>query len=148
MIGHFSNTAKEVMGRAGWHAQKYEHFYRDTNHLLLALSEEEGNAVDSLFSMHQFTIEQIESGLLALSPVGSWGISMGRVPNTKNVEAALIGAERWRIWFQVRSVEPEHILLGVLQGRNKAVELLHHLGVSPIQFRDDLLESIGVHPPI
>lgn len=143
-VPDLTDEGDKAFNRAYNHAKKLGHQWLKTNHHLLALAEERGNSIDSLFSRHGITAERIRRELLRIWPQEDHKVVLFGADCSWLTCGLLQEVKRCR----VQLAEPAHMLLAILNCGDKAKTILSCLGFDSEQLRAELLESIGSHPPI
>src|SRR5262249_45608823 len=115
MYERFSDRARKVMQRANRHAQRLNHEYIGTEHILLGLRDAgEGHGVQVLINAG-IDLQKIRRSIERVLQPGPIPVTAGQVPQTpraKNVlEYAIAEARR----LKQNAVGTEHLLLGLLQ---------------------------------
>jgi len=148
MWDKFTNRAKQVKRLAEKEAQRLNHNYVGTEHILLGLIKlGQGVAVDVLkrFGL-DFDIVRAEVEKLVGS--GPPGKSVGKPANTPRAEKAYESAWEEAQRLKHNYVGTEHILLGLLKQRDGiAAKVLKNLDVDLEKSRNEILEILSGFTP-
>ncbi len=146
----FTQRARRVLSLAQEEAERMQHNYIGTEHLLLGLMREEGGVAGRVLrdlGLDQRRVEELVERLTRASnrtPVSQLDLS----PGTKKVlELAVDEARRMGHHY----IGTEHLLLGLVrQSEGVAIDVLKRLGVSPEEIRRQtrrVLQESPVQPP-
>jgi ATP-dependent Clp protease ATP-binding subunit ClpC len=146
----FTQRARRVLSLAQEEAERLQHNYIGTEHLLLGLMREEGGVAGRVLrdlGLDQRRVEELVERLTRATtrtPVTQLDLS----PGTKKVlELAIDEARRMGHHY----IGTEHLLLGLVrQSEGVAIEVLKRLGVSPEEVRRQtrrVLQESPVQPP-
>src|SRR5919202_31603 len=138
----FTKRARRVLTFAQEEAQRLNHNYIGTEHLLLGLiREEEGLAAKVLrdLGLDQTRVRQVIEEIVGRGQA-SPGTRLSLTPRTKRViELAVDEARRMGHHY----IGTEHLLLGLIrEGDGIAVNVLKSLGVSPDKVRSNLAREV------
>lgn len=145
MYEQFTDQARKAFQEANWEAQRFNHEYIGTEHILLGLvAQEDGVAVEILKSLDvslRRVRKQVEA-IYSLGPdLGSWQGKLLQTPRAKNVIAYAIEEARR---CQHDYIGTEHLLLGLLRDQDTvAAQILLNLGVDLNRAREALTVSLG-----
>jgi ATP-dependent Clp protease ATP-binding subunit ClpC len=142
MYARFTDSARQVMQLANQEAQRLNHEYIGTEHLLLALVKKGGSAAVNLLGYFgvesQRVIAEVERFVLR----GNAAADIEKAPHTprakKVIEYAMLEARDLGHEY----VGTEHILLGLLRDeKGFAAQVLMNLGVRLEEVREELREN-------
>ncbi len=149
MFERLTDRARKVMALANQEAQRFNHKYIGTEHVLLGIVRE-GSGVGAHvlknlgvdFRSARLAVEQ------TMKP-GPDSIPRGQLPKTPRtvrvVEYAIEEADQ----FGHNYVGSEHLLLGLLREHDGvAAQVLVKMGVSLDSARDEAMTLLGIEPPI
>jgi hypothetical protein len=127
----YTERATQILTQAEREAQRFNHEFIGTEHVLLALVQEgSGVAARVLRNLdidHQKILIQVER-LLQHGPGGS-PVALGRMPHTPRTSSALRLAADEARGLEQNAIGPEHLLLGLLrEEQGVAAQVLIHLG--------------------
>jgi ATP-dependent Clp protease ATP-binding subunit ClpC len=123
MFERFTDTARRTVVLAQEEARMLNHNYVGTEHLLLALTGDEGAAGQAL-TAHGVTRTAARDQVAALIGKGITS-SPGHIPFTTASKLVLQGALRSALDYGVNYINPGHILHGLLAGDTSAVPVAH-----------------------
>jgi ATP-dependent Clp protease ATP-binding subunit ClpC len=131
----FTQRARRVLSLAQEEAERLQHNYIGTEHLLLGLMREEGGVAGRVLrdlGLDQRRVEELVERLTRASS-RTTTIQLDLSPGTKKVlELAVDEARRMGHHY----IGTEHLLLGLVrQSEGVAIEVLKRLGVSPEEVR-------------
>jgi ATP-dependent Clp protease ATP-binding subunit ClpC len=142
---HFTERARRIMLLANKEAQRYNHEYIGTEHILLGLiATGQGvgaNVLRNLGIDLSKVRREVEKILL---PGPEAGVSMGMHPTTprvrKVIEYAIEEARSLKHYY----VGSEHLLLGLLrEDQGVAAQVLMNLGLTLPRIREDVINLVG-----
>src|SRR5581483_373370 len=138
----FTKRARRVLTFAQEEAQRLNHNYIGTEHILLGLiREEEGLAAKVLrdLGLDQTRVRQVIEEIVGRGQAAP-GTRLSLTPRTKRViELAVDEARRMGHHY----IGTEHLLLGLIrEGDGIAVNVLKSLGVSPDKVRSNLAKEV------
>ncbi|HKS71465.1 MAG TPA: Clp protease N-terminal domain-containing protein, partial [Ktedonobacterales bacterium] len=144
----FTQRARKVMGLAREEAQRLNHNYIGTEHLLLGLVREgDGVAAKVLYSMH-VELNAVRAAVEHIIGRGDRIVlgDVGLTPRAKKVfELARDEAQR----MGHRYLGTEHLLLGLVrEGEGIAAGVLESLGVNLEKLRVVTITMVGAHPSL
>ncbi len=131
----FTQRARRVLSLAQEEAERFQHNYIGTEHLLLGLMREEGGVAGRVLrelGLEQRRVEElVEQMTRASSRTTSTALDLS--PGTKRVlELAVDEARRMGHHY----IGTEHLLLGLVrQSEGVAIDVLKRLGISPEEIR-------------
>jgi ATP-dependent Clp protease ATP-binding subunit ClpA len=131
MFETFTDRARKVMQLANQEAQRFNHYYIGTEHILLGLVKEgSGMAVDVLKNL-DIDLRKIGLEVEKIIQYGPDSGTVGELPQTsrakKVIEYALEEARK----FKQRHVGTEHLLLGLIRAEEGvASQVLLNLGLT------------------
>lgn len=146
----FTERARKVLSLAQEEAQRFQHNYIGTEHLLLALLREgQGIAANVLGKQLGLTIEQLRRTTESFVGRGD-RIVLGEIGLTKGakltIEAAVDEAQKLNHPY----IGTEHLLLGLTRvpvAENEAGRILQHLGISLETLYNATIKLLSGVPP-
>jgi ATP-dependent Clp protease ATP-binding subunit ClpC len=147
MYERFTDRARKVMMLANQEAQRFNHEYIGTEHILLGLmSEGTGPAADALKKLNvdlRAARREVERVLAA----GKGEVPTGHLPHTtqakKMIEFAIEEAREMNHTY----VGAEHLLLGLIREQEcVAAQVLMNLGLKLEEVRGEVLTLLGHGP--
>jgi ATP-dependent Clp protease ATP-binding subunit ClpA len=146
----FSDAARQVVPTAAVEADRLGHSRIGTEHLLLGLlAPGSGRAGEALADAGVTpTAARHKVGEAVGSEArGPAGTGPGELPLTARAERALVRAGRFSRQARAPEVEPEHVLLGVLDVEGLACQVLRGLGADIGRLREALEGASAVPEP-
>jgi len=144
MYERFTDRARKVLQLANQEAQRLNHEYIGTEHILLGLVKEGSGVASNVLKNLDIDLAKIRREVEKLVDQGSNMISMGKLPQTpraqKVVEHAVDEARKLGHTY----VGTEHLLLGLLrEEEGVASQVLSNLGVNTNSVREEILQLLG-----
>ncbi len=138
----FREDAQRALARAGEHAQQLGHPYLGTEHVLLALVEQDDSLAGNVLADLDVTLEAVEQAIDRLEARGS---ASGRTIGVSGrVKRALDQARREGRRLGHRCPGAEHLLLVLAADEDSAASrILEGLGVTSTRLRDALAARLG-----
>ena len=129
----FTQRARRVLSLAHQEAERARQNKIETDHLLLALMEEEGGVAGRVLRELGMDSDRMREIVERVSGSGDYtGGKIELAPETQSVlEQAVEEARRLGHHY----IGTEHILLGLVRGEGPAMDVLRKLGVTPDQIR-------------
>jgi ATP-dependent Clp protease ATP-binding subunit ClpC len=139
----FTERAQDAAARAYEIVQRYGHTQVDTEHLFLALLEQNEGAIPQLLDRLSVDVEamkaRIDEELRASPKVAVYGGGVGQIFYTPRIRTVLELAQGEANRLKDEFISTEHIFLAVLSERNTpSARILHEHGVT----RDRVFEAI------
>jgi hypothetical protein len=130
MYERFTDRARKVMQLANQEAQKLNHEYIGTEHIVLGLTRVEGMATQILEEMG-VTVGQIREAVEKIIQPGPDMVTMGKLPQTPRAKRAMQFAMEEARSFSHNYIGTEHLLAGLLvEVEGVAGIALNSLGVT------------------
>jgi ATP-dependent Clp protease ATP-binding subunit ClpC len=144
MYERFTNRVRRVMKLANQEAQRFNHEYIGTEHILLGLVKEGSGVAAKALANLDVDLRSIRMLVEEVLVSGPDIVTIGKLPQTpgaKNViERALEEARNLNHAY----VGTEHILLGLLRvEEGGAAKVLNHLGLTTESVRQEVLDLLG-----
>jgi hypothetical protein len=145
MFYQFTDRARKVMALANQEAQRFNHEYIGTEHILLGLVKEGSGVGATVLKNHNVDIKKLRLEVKKLVKSNQDMVTMGRLPRTprakKVIEYAIEEAQSHNHTY----VGTEHILLGLFrENKSTAAQVLMNLDLSIEQVRHEVLLFHGV----
>ncbi len=142
-MSNFTPRAQQVLALARKEADRFNHNYLGTEHLLLGLIKlGQGVAVNVLQKMG-LDLETVRMEVEKQTPGGPDQKMIGNIPYTPRVKKVLALAEKEAKALNHTYVGTEHILLGLLrEGDGVAAQVLRKLDVDLEQTRQEILREL------
>lgn len=147
MFDRFTDRARKVMGLARKEAQRLNHAYIGTEHILLGLVQEGGGVGVSALENLDVDPKKIRYEVESLVTSGTTTVGMGQIPFTPRAKRVLELTLEEATSLGHTYIGTEHILLGlILEDEGIAAQALRTLKVRIEDVRDEVLEILGVDP--
>jgi len=144
MFDRFTDRGRKVMSLAKGEAQRLNHEYIGTEHLLLGLVQEgSGVAANVLRKLH-IDLEKVRMELEKVVEGGATLVSMGQLPFTPRAKKVLEMALEEASKLGHNYIGTEHLLLGLVkESEGIAARVLQNLGVKLEDVRAEVLDFPG-----
>jgi len=147
MFEHFTNRARKVMALANQEAQRRNHEFVGTEHILLGLIMEGIGVGAAVLKELNVDLSKIRAAVERLAPGGPEVIVLGQLPLTPGARKVIDDAIEESRNLKHNHVGTEHLLLGLLRETHGiAAQVLAQLGVNPEQAREKIFLLEGAHP--
>ena len=148
MFDRQTDRARKVMALANIEAQRLNHEYINTGHILLGILKEGTGTGFNALRILGVDFDNIRTGIHWLARPGPDLVSMGKLPQApctkKAIERAIEEAKRMHHNY----LGTEHLLLGILQeGDGVAARVLGRLGVEVHEARGRVVEVLDILKP-
>lgn len=150
MYMRFSDNARQAFMRANQEAQRFNHEYLGTEHILLGLIKLPNCLGCQVLQAFGVGLQDVRSKVEELVGHGPEMITMGKLPQTPRAKKIIEFALEESHELNCSSVGTEHLLLGLLrEDEGVAGQVLNSLGVELPKARQavrKLLEKVGDRP--
>src|SRR5262245_5030818 len=147
MYERFTDRARKVMQLANREAQRFNHEYIGTEHILLGLVKEGSGVAANVLKNLDIDLRRIRLEVEKIVQSGSEPIPLGKLPPTPRVKKVIEHAIEEARHFNHNYVGTEHLLLGLIrEEEGVAVQVLLGLGLSRTMIRNEVLQLLGVAP--
>jgi ATP-dependent Clp protease ATP-binding subunit ClpC len=142
-LNHYSPRSRRVLALAQQEAERLNHNFIGTEHLLLGLIDlGTGVAYNTLVKMN-VDLSGVRNEIEKIVGVGQNRKQLAVIPDTARTKRALALATEEAIAFNHTSVGTEHILLGLLREEDGvAGRVLRDSGVDAAQAREQILKEL------
>jgi len=145
MYERFTDRARKVMALANQEAQRFNHEYIGTEHLLLGLVMENSGVGATVLKILCVDIKKLRAELEKLVQPGPDMVTKGKLPQTPRAKHAIEYAVEEARALNHNYVGTEHILLGLLRETDGiAAQMLTNLGLQIAEVRHEVLRLLGV----
>ncbi|MBI3270976.1 MAG: AAA family ATPase [Planctomycetes bacterium] len=152
MFDKFTDRSRKVMSIAREEAQRFNHEYIGTEHMLLGLIEEGCGIAAKVLKNLDVDLKRIRQEVEHLIPHGPPTVTMGQLPFTPRAKHALELAQEEADNLGHDYIGTEHLLLGLLrENESVAAQVLMNLGLQLEKVREEVLEVLNVEvssPPL
>ena len=143
MYERFTDRARKVMQLANQEAQRFNHEYIGTEHILLGLAKEGTGVAANVLKNLNLDLRKIRLEVENLVQIGEM-VPMGKLPLVPRAETVIELSRNASRNLNDNFVGTEHLLLGLmLEGENVAVQVVENLGVTPDSIIKDIHLLLG-----
>ncbi len=147
MFDRFTDRARKVMGLARQEAQRFNHDYIGTEHILLGLVQEGSGVAASVLKNLDIDLKKIRQEVEKLVSNGTSMVTMGQLPFTPRAKKVLELSLEEASNLGHTYIGTEHLLLGLIrENEGIAAQVLRNLKVKLEDVRDEVLELLGAEP--
>ncbi|MFH1549184.1 MAG: ATP-dependent Clp protease ATP-binding subunit [Planctomycetota bacterium] len=147
MFDRFTDRARKVMSLARQEAQKLNHDYIGTEHILLGLVQEGSGVAATVLRNLDIELKKIRIELEKMVKSGSPTMTVGQLPFTPRAKRVLELSAEEANNLNHNYIGTEHLLLGLLREQDGyAARVLMNLGVKLEDVREEVLEILGADP--
>ena len=144
MFERFTERARKVMSLARQEAQRLNHEYIGTEHILLGLVQEGSGVAANVLKNMDVELKKIRIEVEKMVQAGSNTIQMGQLPFTPRAKKVLELALEEANNLGHNYIGTEHLLLGLLrENESVAAQGLINLGLKLEDVREEVLEFLG-----
>jgi ATP-dependent Clp protease ATP-binding subunit ClpC len=144
MFERFTDRARKVMALANQEAQRFNHEYIGTEHILLGLVKEGSGVGATVLKNLDVDIKKLRFGVEKLVKSGPDMVTMGKLPQTPRAKKVIEYAIDEARSLNHNYVGTEHILLGLLrETEGIAAQVLMDLGLKLEDVRQEVLNLLG-----
>ncbi len=144
MFDRFTDRAKKVMSYARQEAQKFNHEYIGTEHVLLGLVQEGSGVAANVLKNMSIDLEKIRHEVEKIVKTGPTSVAMGQLPFTPRAKKVLELSMEEASQLGHNYIGTEHLLLGLIrESEGIAAQVLLNLGVKLEEVREEVLEFLG-----
>src|SRR5262245_18173919 len=144
MFDRFTDRAKKVMSYARQEAQKFNHEYIGTEHVLLGLVQEGSGVAANVLKHMSVDLEKIRHEVEKIVKTGPTTVTMGQLPFTPRAKKVLELSMEEASQLSHNYIGTEHLLLGLIkENEGIAAQVLMNLGVKLEDVREEVLEFLG-----
>ncbi|MBI5369544.1 MAG: ATP-dependent Clp protease ATP-binding subunit [Planctomycetes bacterium] len=148
MFDKFTDRARKVMSIARQEAQRFNHEYIGTEHILLGLVQEGSGIAAKVLKNLDVDLKKIRQEVEKLIPHGPPTVTMGQLPFTPRAKRVLELAQEEANNLGHDYIGTEHLLLGLLrENEGVAAQVLMNLGMKLEDVREEVLEVLNVDVP-
>ncbi|MGQ0627723.1 MAG: ATP-dependent Clp protease ATP-binding subunit [Phycisphaerales bacterium] len=144
MFERFTDRARKVMALANQEAQRFNHEYIGTEHILLGLVKEGSGVGANVLKNLDVDLRKVRLEVEKLVKAGPEMVTMGKLPQTPRAKKVIEYAIEEARNLNHNYVGTEHLLLGLLREHDGvAAQVLMNLGLKLEQVRDEVLNLLG-----
>ena len=144
MYERFTDRARKVMQLANQEAQRFNHEYIGTEHILLGLIKEGSGVAANVLKNLDVDLRKIRLEVEKLVQSGPEMVTMGKLPQTPRAKKVIEYSMEEARNLNHNYVGTEHILLGLLREQEGvAAQVLMNLGLKLEEVREEVLNLLG-----
>jgi len=144
MFERFTDRARKVMALANQEAQRFNHEYIGTEHVLLGLVKEGSGVGANVLKNLDVDLRKVRLEVEKLVKSGPDMVTMGRLPQTPRAKKVIEYAIEEARNLNHNYVGTEHLLLGLLREQDGvAAQVLMNLNLKLDEVRDEVLNLLG-----
>ena len=144
MFERFTDRARKVMALANQEAQRFNHEYIGTEHVLLGLVKEGSGVGATVLKNLDVDIKKLRLEVEKLVKSGPDMVTMGKLPQTPRAKKVIEYAIEEARALNHNYVGTEHILLGLLrESEGIAAQVLMNIGLKLENVRQEVLNLLG-----
>src|SRR5262245_2945270 len=147
MFDRFTDRARKVMNLAKQEAQRLNHEYIGTEHILLGLVQEGSGVAANVLRNMNIDVKKIRTEIEKIVKGSPTMVTMGNLPFTPRAKKVLELALEEASQLGHNYIGTEHLLLGLIkENEGIAARVLLNLGVKLEDVREEVLEFLGADP--
>ncbi len=144
MFERFTDRARKVMALANQEAQRFNHEYIGTEHILLGLVKEGSGVGANVLKNLDVDLRKVRLEVEKLVKSGPDMVTMGKLPQTPRAKKVIEYAIEEARSLNHNYVGTEHLLLGLLRENDGvAAQVLMNLGLKLEDVREEVLNLLG-----
>jgi len=144
MFERFTDRARKVMALANQEAQRFNHEYIGTEHILLGLVKEGSGVGANVLKNLDVDLRKVRLEVEKLVKSGPDMVTMGKLPQTPRAKKVIEYAIEEARALNHNYVGTEHLLLGLLREQDGvAAQVLMNLGLKLEEVREEVLNLLG-----
>src|SRR6266581_6923215 len=144
MYERFTDRARKVMQLANQEAQRFNHEYIGTEHILLGLVKEGSGVAANVLKNLDIDLRKIRLEVEKIVQAGPDMVTMGKLPQTPRAKKVIEYSIEEARTLNHNYVGTEHLLLGLLREQEGvAAQVLMNLGLKLEDVREEVLNLLG-----
>src|SRR5258706_16063583 len=149
MYERFTDRARKVMQLANQEAQRFNHEYIGTEHILLGLVKEGSGVAANVLKNLDIDLRKIRLEVEKIVQTGSSEtVALGKLPHTPRAKKVIEYSIEEARNLNHNYVGTEHLLLGLLREQEGvAAQVLMNLGLKLDDVREEVLNLLGHNMP-
>src|SRR5476651_555099 len=148
MYERFTDRARKVMQLANQEAQRFNHEYIGTEHILLGLVKEGTGVAANVLKNLEIDLRKIRLEVEKIVQAGPDMVTMGKLPQTPRAKKVIEYSIEEARQLNHNYVGTEHLLLGLLREQEGvAAQVLMNLGLKLEDVREEVLNLLGHNMP-
>jgi ATP-dependent Clp protease ATP-binding subunit ClpC len=146
MFERFTDRARKVMALANQEAQRFNHEYIGTEHILLGLVKEGSGVGANVLKNLDVDLRKVRMEVEKLVKSGPEMVAMGKLPQTPRAKKVIEYAIEEARNLNHNYVGTEHLLLGLLREQDGvAAQVLMNLTLKLEEVREEVLNLLGAN---
>lgn len=147
-LNRSTDRARRVLALANQEAQRFNHQYIGTEHILLGLVKEGSGVAASALKSLGVDLRTVRLEVEKLVKSGPEMVTMGKLPHTPRCKRALDFAHEEADGLNHNYIGTEHLLLGLLREQDGvAAQVLMNLGLKLEDVREEVRNLLGLGKP-
>src|SRR5262245_56620793 len=147
MFDRFTDRARKVMNLAKQEAQRLNHEYIGTEHILLGLVQEGSGVAANVLRNMNIDVKKIRTEIEKIGKGNPTLVTQGNLPFTPLAKKVLELALEEASQLGHNYIGTEHLLIGLIkENEGIAARVLLNLGVKLEDVREEVLEFLGADP--
>jgi ATP-dependent Clp protease ATP-binding subunit ClpC len=143
MFERFTDRARKVLKLANQEAQRFNHEYIGTEHILLGLVREGAGVAAKVLKNLDVDLQKVRQEVERLVQSGTEMVTMGELPYTPRAKKVIEYAIEEARNLNHNYVGTEHLLLGLLrEEEGMAAQVLRNLGLRLGEVREEVLNLL------
>jgi ATP-dependent Clp protease ATP-binding subunit ClpC len=146
MYERFTDRARKVMQLANQEAQRFNHEYIGTEHMLLGLVQEGSGVAANVLKNLDIDLRKVRREVEKIVQTGPGGdqLALGKLPQTPRAKKVIDSAIEEARRLNHNYVGTEHLLLGLLrEEEGVAAQVLINVGLNLADVRAEVLNLLG-----
>ena len=144
MFERFTDRARKVMQLANQEAQRFNHEYIGTEHILLGLVKEGSGVAANVLKNLDIDLRKVRTEVEKLVQAGPEMVTIGKLPQTPRAKKVIDYSIEEARNLNHNYVGTEHLLLGLLREQEGvAAQVLMNLGLKLEDVREEVLNLLG-----
>jgi hypothetical protein len=144
MYERFTDRARKVMQLANQEAQRFNHEYIGTEHILLGLIKEGAGVAANVLKNFDLDLRKIRLEVERIIQPGPEMVTLGTLPQTPRAKSVIAYAIEEARNLNHKYVGTEHLLLGLIREEyGVASQVLMNLGLKLADVRKEVLQILG-----
>src|ERR1700685_4204043 len=144
MYERFTDRARKVMQLANQEAQRFNHEYIGTEHILLGLVKEGSGVAANVLKNLDIDLRRIRLEVEKIVQSGPDMVTMGKLPQTPRAKKVIEYSIEEARTLNHNYVGTEHLLLGLLREHDGvAAQVLMNLNLKLEEVREEVLNLLG-----
>jgi ATP-dependent Clp protease ATP-binding subunit ClpC len=146
MYERFTDRARKVMQLANQEAQRLNHEYIGTEHILLGLVKEGSGVAANVLKNLDIDLRKIRLEIKKIVQSGPDAVTMGKLPQTPRAKKVIEYSIEEARNLNHNYVGTEHLLLGLLREQEGiASQVLVNLGLKLEDVREEVIQLLGMN---